>query len=129
MKISKKDFEEMQKKYKEEVGQGKPGRNPKGEVTYQTEWVFFDRETLQTILEKADQDGKTGGIKFYLAEYPESLAKLWHPNDPDSYSGSITLVLKAANLENGKPIDVESVDQADAEYDNDGVKCPPRCQY
>jgi len=129
MKISKQDFEEMQKKYKEEVGQGKPGKNPKGEVKKQTEWVFFDRETLQNILDQADQDGKTGGIKFYLAEYPESLANKWHPSDPDDYSGSITLVLKAANLENGKPIDVESVNRAETEYDNDGMKCPPKCQF
>lgn len=129
MKISKKDFEEMQKKYKEEVGQGKPGKNPKGEVTKQTEWVFFDRETLQNILDQADQDGKTGGIKFYLAEYTESLAKKWHPTNADDYSGSITLVLKAANLENGKPIDIESIGQVDAEFDNDGIKCPPTCQF
>lgn len=106
MKISKQDFEEMRKIYQEEVGHGKPGKNPKGEVTHQTEWVFFDRETLQKILNQASQDEKTGGIKFYLAEYPESLAQQWHPEDPDAYSGSITLVLKAANLNNGKIVDV-----------------------
>lgn len=128
MKISKKDFEEMQKKYKQEVGQGKPGKNPKGDVTKQTEWVFFDRDTLQNLLDQADQDGKTGGIKFYFTEYTEELAMKWHSKDPDSYSGGITLVLKAANLKDGKPIDVAAVDSNEEEYDNDGIKCPPRCQ-
>ena len=128
MKISKKDFQEMQKKYSEEVGQGKSGKNPKGEVSKQTEWVFFDRETLQNLLDQADQDGKTGGIKFYLTEYTEELAKKWHPNDPDDYSGGITLVLKAANLKNGIPIDVTLNETAGSEYDNNGIKCPPKCQ-
>lgn len=119
----------MQKKYKEEVGQGKPGKNPKGDVNKQTEWVFFDRETLQNILDQANPDGKTGGIKFYLTEYTEDLAKKWHPKDADEYSGGITLVLKAANLKNGTPVDVESVNQEDTEYFNQGVKCPPKCQF
>lgn len=128
MKISKKDFEEMQKKYQDEVGQGKPGRNPNGEMTRQTDWVFFDRETLQNILDEADQDGKTGGIKFYFAEYTEELAKKWHPEDPDNYSGGMTLVLKAANLTDGNPVDVKSANQDDPEFDNDGLKCPPHCR-
>ncbi|MBA4298521.1 MAG: molecular chaperone DnaK [Cyclobacterium sp.] len=128
MKISKKDFEEMQKKYKQEVGKGKPGKNPKGDVTKQTEWVFFDRDTLQNLLDQADQDGKTGGIKFYLTEYTEELAKKWHPTEPNSYSGGITLVLKAANLKDGKPVDVTDSEVAGEEYENRGIKCPPTCQ-
>ncbi len=128
MKISKKDFEEMQKKYKEEVGKGKPAKNPKGDVTQQTEWVFFDRETLQNILDQADQDGKTGGIKFYLTEYTEELAKKWHPMDPQNYTAGITLVLKAANLKEGKPVDVTDSEVTGEEYENRGIKCPPTCQ-
>lgn len=128
MKISKKDFQEMQKKYQEEVGQGKPGKNPKGEVSHQTDWIFFDRETLQKILDQADQDGKTGGIKFYFTEYSESLAKKWHPEDPDAYCGSMTLVLKAANLINGNPMDVELTNPGDPDFENNGIKCPPSCK-
>jgi hypothetical protein len=128
MKISKADFEQMKEKYNQEVRQGKPGKNPNGEVTNQTEWVFFDRETLQNILDQADPDGKKGGIKFYLAEYTEELAKKWHPKDPDNYTGGITLVLKAANLTNGKPEDVTASVRGDEEFDNNGIKCPPTCQ-
>ncbi len=129
MKISKKDFEEMQEKYNQEVGRGDPGKNPNGKVTNQTKWVFFDRETLQNLLDQTESDRKTGGIKFYLTEYTEELAKKWHPKNPDDYTGGITLVLKAANLKNGMPVDVELADQSEPEYDNDGIKCPPRCQF
>ncbi len=129
MKISKKDFQNMQKKYGKEIKKGKSGKNKKGKVTNQTDWIFFDRETLQNLLDQTNADDKVGGIKFYFAEYTQKLAKKWHQKDPDSYCGGLTLVLKAANLVDGKTVDVTSGDPDDQEYDNDGRKCPPTCDF
>jgi hypothetical protein len=48
--------------------------------------------------------------------------------DPENYTGGITLVLKAANLKEGKPVDVTDREVAGEEYENHGIKCPPTCQ-
>ena len=62
MKISKVDFESMKAKYDKEVKKGKPakGKNDK-EKDNQTDWIFFDRETLEGLLAKADKDPKVVG--------------------------------------------------------------------
>ena len=130
MKISNQDFLEMQDKYKKEVKKGEPGKNQKGDVTDQTDWIFFDRETLERVLDKADRDPKKGGIKFYLGEYTAAIAEKYHPTEVEKYEGGLTLVLAAANVENDAVIDV--IDQflsrdGGGTFENDGRKCPPHC--
>lgn len=124
MKITKQDFLAMQDKYMKEVKKGKPGKNKTTDITDQTDWIFFDRETLEAILAEADQDPKKGGIKFYLTEYTEETANAIHPEDPESYVGRLALVLS--------PVTVESVEitvaDGDGSYYNKGVSCPPTCQ-
>jgi hypothetical protein len=69
MKISKEDFESMKKKYDKEVKKGKPAKNKKGKDKIdQTNWIFFNRETLEGLLAKADSDPKKGGIQFYITD-------------------------------------------------------------
>ncbi len=124
MKISTQDFLDMQDKYKKEVKKGKPGKSKQGDVTDQTDWIFFDRETLEQILSEADKDPKKGGIKFYFTEYTEKTATSIHPEDPDAYVGRLALVLSpvAAGSQN------ISVSDDGGSYYNKGVTCPPTCQ-
>lgn len=124
MKISKEDFESMRKKYDKEVKQGKPAKDKKGkDKTDQTNWIFFDRETLERLLSKADPDPKKGGIQFYFTEYTEDVAKKYHPNDVDKLTGAITLVMRPANLEN----ELLSATLEEDDYENYGKICPPYC--
>jgi hypothetical protein len=126
MKISKKDFLQMQEKYKKEVKKGGSGKNRKGKVTDQTEWIFFDRETLEGILEKADKDPKKGGIKFFIGQYSEEIAEKFYPEEPENYAGMLTLVMAPANLEKNQVIETSSLGEEDS-YANRGMQCPPRC--
>jgi hypothetical protein len=121
MKIDIADFEQMRNKYSQEVGSGNPGVSEQGEVKNQTQWVFFDRESLERILAQADPDPKKGGIKFYLTEYTKELAEKYYPLDSDSHVGRITLVFEAADRDNLQK-------QVGNDLENIGSLCPPYCQ-
>lgn len=128
MKISKKDFESMKAKYDKEVKKGKPakGKNDKDKGN-QTNWIFFDRETLEGLLAKADKDPKVGGIQFYFTEYTEETAEKSHPREGAAYCGQLTLVMRAANLKEKKLVSVE-LGGMDDEYQNAGTQCPYECE-
>ncbi len=122
MKISKADFEEMKAKYDKEVKKGKSAKDKNNkDVTDQTDWIFFDRSTLEEIL----ADPKSEGIKFYFTEYTEEVAKAYYPENPDEYVGRVNLVM-TASTENGK-IEISNADGTNIYY-NRGVICPPTCQ-
>lgn len=125
MKISKEDFESMRAKYGKEVKVGKPAIGKNGEEkTDQTNWIFFNRETLEGLLAKADKDPKIGGIQFYLTEYTEEVAAKYHPKEVEQLTGALTLVMRAANL-NGGQVTLEG---SEDDYQNDGALCPPFCE-
>jgi hypothetical protein len=121
MKISKADFEQMKAKYDQEVKKGKPGKGKNGEVNDQTDWLFVDRQTLEEIL----ADPKATGIKIYLTEYTEDVAKAYYPEDPEQYVGRLNLVLTGSS-DNGKE-DILDGNGNTTYYDRAKV-CPPYCQ-
>lgn len=121
MKITKQDFDQMKSNYNQEVKKGKPGKDQKGDVDNQTDWIFFDRETLEKVLAQADSDPKKGGIKFYITEYTKEVAEKYHPTDSDAYEGRLTLVFEATHADG-----LEATVGGDLE--NLGTSCPPRCQ-
>jgi hypothetical protein len=125
MKISKEDFESMKAKYDKEVKKGKPGKNKKGDISDQTDWIFFDRETLERLLAKADKDPKKGGIQFYMTEYTEEVAAKYHPNEVEKLTGALTLVMRPANIENEL---ISAVLAGGDDYENIGTMCPPFCE-
>lgn len=128
MKISKKDFESMKAKYKSEVKKGKPAQGIIHRIKdNQTGWIFFDRETLEGLLAKADKDPKVGGIQFYFTEYTEETAERAYPKEADAYVGQMTLVMRAANLKGKKLVSVE-VSGSEDEYQNVGMQCPYHCE-
>lgn len=122
MKISKEDFDQMQKKYDKEIQKGKPALGPKDDVENQTKWVFFDRQIIEEVLSKADKDPKKGGIKFYLTEYTEEVAKKLYPENSEEYVGRLAIVMSPVN-EAKKGLEEEEED-----YYNRGTACPPKCE-
>jgi hypothetical protein len=129
MKISKKDFEELKDNYDKQVGSGNPGKNAKGDIDHQTDWIFFDRQTIEKLLAAADKDPEKGGIKFYFCEYTEALAKKYYPEDSEGYNGMLTLVLTAANIEGDEIKDTGFMTRGggDEDFENHGRTCPPFC--
>lgn len=127
MEISKADFEQMKAKYDKEVKKGKPAKNKKGkDKDDQTDWIFFDRETLEALLAKSDPDPKKGGIQFYFTEYTAEIAEKYYPNDAEKVTGAITLVLRPATLE--KELISTSTEEEGNYYENFGRMCPPYCE-
>ncbi|NVK48289.1 MAG: molecular chaperone DnaK [Cyclobacteriaceae bacterium] len=122
MKITKKDFEQMQQKYDQEIRKGKPGRGPKRDVDNQTKWIFFDRETLEEVLSKAGKDPKKSGIKFFFTEYTEETARAFYPENPEEYIGRLSLVMEPVDDSEG------NLEGDEGDYYNRGETCPPKCE-
>lgn len=119
MRISKEEFEEMREKYSQEVGSGKPGTNEKGEITTQTQWIFFDRASIQRVLDESDPE--KGGIKFHLTEYTAATAEKYHKGQGEVYNGMLTLVFEAASSD-------QLTAQNGTNFENVGKSCPPFCE-
>lgn len=73
----------------------KPGIGADGKpIKEQTNWVWFDRETIEAALAKADADGKTGGLKMFFGQYDEETISMIPADRPkrEDYIGRISLV-------------------------------------
>ena len=124
MKISKKDFESMKAKYDKEVKKGKPGKGAKDkDKDNQTSWIFVDRGTLEGLLAKADDNPRVGGIQFYFTEFTKEMAEKIFPGQAVAYTGQMTLVMRAANLQENNLIGGE-----EGEYEAGGLPCPYICE-
>ncbi|PZV80849.1 hypothetical protein CLV31_11115 [Algoriphagus aquaeductus] len=121
MKINKTDFEQMKAKYDQEVKKGKAAKGKKRDIVDQTNWIFFDRKTLEEIL----ANPKADGIKFYFTEYTEEVAKEYYPENPDEYVGRLNLVMTASS-DSGKNDILNEME--DPTYYNKAQICPPYCQ-
>lgn len=114
----------MKAKYDKEVKKGKPGKGKGGKTEdNQTDWVFFDRTTLEDILKQADPE--TGGIKFYLTEYTRETAEEFYPGEAEKYEGRITLVMEPSSLDDPQ---AKSSEDDGGNYYNRGRNCPPWCE-
>ena len=122
MKISKKDFDQMKKKYDDEIRKGGKGQGPSRNVDNQTNWIFFDRKTIEELLQKTDPD--KGGIRIYFTEDTEETAQQLYPNNPQDYVGRLNLVISPAN-EEGTTLTYAGEEE---EYYNRGTSCPPKCE-
>lgn len=114
-----KKFEKLRRGYSEQVGSGKSGKDQNGkDITNQTQSVWFDRKSIEELLEKTDE--KTGGIKIYFGEYDEDTAdEVTGIKDPKELVGKLTVILGASN-DNDDPTD-------GALLRNGGKICPPHC--
>jgi hypothetical protein len=78
------------KSIKAENAQGKP-------INEQSEWVWFDRDSIQKLLDMTDP--KTGGIKIYFGQYDKKNIEML-PQDRknrEEYIGMVSLALVASN--------------------------------
>lgn len=120
MKISKADFEQMKKKYDQEVKTGKPAKGSKGEIDNQTNWIAYTKEDLMEVLK---QDGVTG-IKFHFTEYTQQVAEEFYGKEADLYVGRLGLVYSpiyaSTATDRSSAVEVEYYDRGDV--------CPPKCQ-
>jgi len=105
---------------------GKPAKDKNGKNKIgQTNWIFFDRETLEGLLVKADKDPNKGGIQFYFTEYTEEVAAKYYTDDVEKITGALTLVMRPANLEADEVSTI--IMSTDDDYANRGTICPPFC--
>lgn len=138
--MTKEELEAFRSAYDKSVRKCKKGKNNKGEeIEEQTEWIWFDRNTLMDLLKHADD--ASGGIKMYIGQYDKKNINIL----PDSYPekenciGRISLALTPANKTDAGIIDVTAPTIADAAEIsramsvqsnmilNGGTICPPYC--
>ena len=96
------------------------------EIEEQSDWVWFDRQTIEALLSKTDP--KTGGLKIYFGQYNKENISLL-PDDRsnrEDYIGRVSMALVAANQ---GPKGIEELgDQDDSgSIANGGGLCPPDC--
>lgn len=114
-----KKFNQLRKSYTEQVGRGESGKDQNGNpVTKQTQSVWFDRKTIQELLDQTDE--VTGGIKIYFGEYDkDTVDEVTDIKDPNELIGKLTVILGASN-DNEDPTEGVSLR-------NGGRICPPHC--
>lgn len=84
----------------------------------QTRSVWFDRQTIESLL--AQTDPKNGGLKIYLGMYDENtLSEREDLERATEYIGKLTVILTASN-------DNQDPDQ-EKMIINGGKVCPPDC--
>lgn len=67
-----KKFRKLRESYDKQIGSGEPGQDHEGrKITSQTQSVWFDRKTIQELLDQTDE--KTGGIKIFLGSTAKTL--------------------------------------------------------
>ncbi|AFL83291.1 hypothetical protein Belba_0636 [Belliella baltica DSM 15883] len=113
-----------------------PGRDKDDKpIEKQTDWVWFDRETIEEALKKADADGKVGGLKMYFGQYNKETIAMIPADRPkrEDYIGRISLVLVPTNKtdgglqEIGDAIGSDDSDEEEEDGWNGGKLCPPNC--
>ncbi|WP_186757093.1 hypothetical protein [Echinicola salinicaeni] len=121
-KITKKQFDDITKKYKNEVKKGLTGIGKDGkEIKDQTDWIWFSKEEIQNVLD----EGKAG-IRFYFSQYDESFGE----ELGEEYVGRLTLAMLPGDEKIVAEATSEEGESADAERDyayNYGGICPPGC--
>lgn len=140
--MTREEFEAFRDAYKKSAKKSKKAKNKKGErIDEQSDWVWFDRETIQKLLDMTDP--KKGGIKIYFGQYdkknveslPEDMRK------KHDYVGRVSLALMASNKTETEFEDIYSgsnemqdasrmmlMSRGDGDSPvNAGSVCPPEC--
>ncbi|MFD2034130.1 hypothetical protein ACFSKL_04970 [Belliella marina] len=135
--MNREELKKFREYYRKHGKINKPGLDFRGEpIKEQTDWVWFDRETIENALKDADPDGKIGGLKMYFGQYDKETIRMI-PEDrekKEAYIGRISLVLKPCNMTGEGLEEVKSCDEnGDDDDDDDGLSwnggriCPPNC--
>ncbi|MGY6741798.1 MAG: hypothetical protein ACXIUQ_03605 [Cecembia sp.] len=127
------DLKKFVKPYRETIQVGEPGRDEQGRaIKDQSQWVFFDRETIEKLLRMTDAN--KGGIKVYFGQYNRENLYLVPQDrrDREQYIGKISVALSAANQEQDGIFDIflssEGQRSGGNSIENGGRLCPPYCE-
>lgn len=134
--MTREQLEAFRKAYANSVKKCIKGIDKNGhEIDQQSDWVFFDRALLQSLLDMTDP--QTGGLKMYFGQYDKSTLGLLPERLPnrEDYLGRMSIAIAAANKTEKGIIDVESpktmVSKSTADLEdplkNGGELCPPSC--
>ena len=69
-------------------------------------------------MKNAEPDPRKGGIQFYITEYTEEVAAKYHPTKVEELTGAITIVMRAAKVEN--ELVAASLADDSSGYENNG---------
>lgn len=96
--MTKEELEAFRNAYQKAAKKSIKAKNKDGkEIDEQSDWVWFDRNTIQNLLDMTDQD--QGGIKIYFGQYDKKNLEIL-PEDrrnKHDYEGLVSLALVACN--------------------------------
>lgn len=96
--MTREELEAFRNAYQKAAKKSKKANNGKGKpIAEQSDWVWFDRETIQKLLDMTDSE--KGGIKIYFGQYDKSNVDML-PEDmrkKHDYVGRVSLALAACN--------------------------------
>lgn len=140
--MTRDELEAFREAYQKSAKKSKKAKNKDGkDINEQSDWVWFDRNTIQKLLDMTDPD--QGGIKIYFGQYdkqnvvmlPEDMRK------KHDYVGRVSLALMACNKTETEFEDIYSssnemqdasrmmlMSRGDGDSPvNAGSVCPPEC--
>ncbi|MGY6523435.1 MAG: hypothetical protein ACXIUD_17015 [Mongoliitalea sp.] len=134
--MTREQLEAFRKAYANSVKKCIKGIDKNGqEIDQQSDWVFFDRALLQSLLDMTDP--QTGGLKMYFGQYDKSTLDLLPEGQPnrEDYLGRMSIAIAAANktekgiidVENPKTIASKTTADLEESLKNGGELCPPSC--
>ncbi|EMS31209.1 hypothetical protein C943_02356 [Mariniradius saccharolyticus AK6] len=134
--MTREQLELFRRAYDKSVKKCVKGKNKDGkDIAEQSDWVFFDRDLIQSLLDMTDP--KAGGLKMYFGQYDKENLDIipLDRKDREDYIGRMSIAIAAANRTERGIIDVtgENSDPAlrsqssGESVRNLGQLCPPNC--
>jgi hypothetical protein len=141
--MTREELEEFKTAYKKAAKKSIKAKNKKGElIKEQSDWVWFDRDTIQKLLDLTDP--VKGGIKIYFGQYDKKNVEMLpkERRDKHDYVGRVSLALAACNktetefediysesneIQNTSNLMLMRSNDRDSPV-NAGYVCPPDCQ-
>ncbi|EOZ95947.1 hypothetical protein A33Q_2540 [Indibacter alkaliphilus LW1] len=137
--MNRKELEAFRKAYQKAAKKSIKANNGKGKpIEEQSDWVWFDRDSIQKLLDMTDP--KTGGIKIYFGQYDkENVEMLPHDRkNREEYVGRVSVALVACDKTEKEYKDIYSELSSETEPEslksdggispmNAGELCPPSC--
>lgn len=96
--MTKEELEAFRNAYQKAAKKSIKAKNKNGkEINEQSDWVWFDRNTIQSLLDMTDQE--QGGIKIYFGQYDKKNIEMLpkERRDKHDYVGKVSLALIACN--------------------------------
>jgi hypothetical protein len=96
--MTKEELEAFRNAYQKAAKKNIKAKNKNGkEINEQSDWVWFDRNTIQQLLDMTDQN--QGGIKIYFGQYDKKNVEMLpkERRDMHDYVGKVSLALIACN--------------------------------